>query len=213
MKISFIYPDLHSSEFIDSLDLINERIGKDNMRLFMPDIILKTIHIALLLLWTIIFKRYFFWITRYVTAKDLGAIVTGLLLYLVLAVLSLQLIFFGMKKFRPVFLHFIKTRDAEESFSFSNYVERKDGNKKALDELDFFKMCDILKDSKITDATAICDGSLCRVEVAYENESSSDVFTFFLPYHENAGLDKVVVDFSRKCVIFPEEANTNEETS
>ena len=67
-------------------------------------------------------------------------------------------------------------------------------------------MCDTLKSSKIVDASAICDGDRCRVEVKYKSQNEDfEIFTFSLPYHESPVLDSVIVDLNRKEVIFPKE--------
>jgi len=207
MEISFIYPDNAGTEYIDSLELVNDMIGRSNSKLIVPNIILLSIRLLLVLLWAKLTGDAFFAVTYYVTGKELNTIVTWLFLYFSLSALCLFLIFYGTRMLWPLLLFVLKKRDSEESFSLSEFAERKDEEKKARKELEYYKMCDILKYSSVTDAAAVCDGSKCRIETAYENDSDSGVFTFYLDYHESRDVEHIVVDFRRKCVIFPEEDN------
>ena len=178
MEIAFVFPAMSSSEYVGSLELVNVNIDKDNSRLILPNTITYIFEAFFVVIWMLIYKALFFKVTEYVTAKGAGTVVTWFLLYAITAIVLLELIFVGFKKFRPALIKLIHIRESEESFSLSEYVERQDGNKKARSEVGFYKMCDLLKKSKITDATAICDGSRCKVEVAYEADDDSGFFLF-----------------------------------
>ncbi len=209
MEIGFIYPDLDTDLFVDSIDSFNSDISLDNKRTFLPRAAVLVLNIFVYVVWALIVRGLFSIITYYVTAKRVTVIGLCLFAYLLGIIASLQGLSALRKKLRPKLLKLFRGEEAEESYSFSAYVERKDGKKLARRDVGFYKMCDTLKRSKIVDATAVCDGSQCKVEVAFENESESSVYTFFLEYHDG-DVDKVIVDLIRKCVIFPKEEKTDE---
>lgn len=209
MEIGFIYPDLDMDLFVDTIDSFNGDISSDNLKSFLPRTIVSLLlNVLIYALWLYVLRKAFLWVTFYVTARKTEIIGLFLFLLLLFIIFSLQAIAFLRKKLRPRLLKLFKSEEVQESYSFSAYVERSDEDKLARKEVGFYKMCDTLKKSKITDASAVCDGSMCKVEVAYENPADSSVFTFYLPYHDGE-VDKIIVDFIRKCVVFPKEEKEN----
>ena len=209
MEIGFIYPDLDMDSYVDSIDSFNFDISQENLKTLLPRLTLFIVKLLVYVVWLLIVRVLFLKITWAVTAKGAGVIIPSLMGFLVLILVSLQLISYLRKKFRPHLLKLLRGEEAKESFSMSAYVERKDGSKLVRQEVGFYKMCDTLKRSKIVDATAVCDGKECKVEVQYENNGDSSVFTFYLSYHDS-DVDHVIVDLNRRCVIFPKEVIKNE---
>lgn len=209
MEIGFIYPDLDTDLFVDTIGSFNSDISSDNLRTSLPRAAVFVVNVLVYILWALIVRRIFFAVNYFVTAKSVEVIGLCLFLYFLGIVLSLQGLAILRKKLRPHLLKALKADEAVESYSFSAYVERRDEGKLARRDVGFYKMCDTLKRSKIVDATAVCDGTQCKVEVAFENNEESSVYTFFLEYHDG-DVDKVIVDLIRKCVIFPKEEKKNE---
>ncbi len=98
----------------------------------------------------------------------------------------------------------LKADEAEESYSFSQYVTRKDPLKKKQKSLTLYQMCDTLKQSTILDATARSDGDMCKVEVNWQSDKERSVYVFKFPYKINAGSDQIIVDFERELVLLPD---------
>jgi len=203
MEISFIYPEMDTDTFLETIDSFNRDISKDNLISFIPRLFVSLLlNILPYVLWLYMVRILFIRVTMFVTAQRVEIIIT----FLIGLVLSMLIILIGIsilrKKLRPILLKALKSEEIKESFSISAYVERKDGSKLVRDEVGFYKMCDTLKKSTIIDADAICDGSVCKVEIRYVHSGNDSIFTFHFPYHDS-DIDHVVVDFNRKCVIFP----------
>ena len=205
MEIGFVYPDLDADAYIESIDSFNGEISIENLKTSFPRLIVLLSDVALYILWFIILRTLFFKLLYMITAKGTEIIVFSLFMFFFLILASFNGMTALKKILRPYLLKLMHGKEAQESYSFSAYVERRDGAKKVREKVAFYKMCDTLKKSNILDATAICDGAGCRVEVQFEADDDSSVFTFYLPYHESSDLSSVIVDLNRKCVIFPEE--------
>lgn len=211
MEISFVYPDLDTDLFVDTVDSFNGDISVDNLRTFLPrTVVFVTLNVAVYIAWVAALWYIIKSLTYTVTARSVEIIGLSLFGYLLFIIFSFQGISMLKKRLRPRLLKALHGEDAKESYTLSAYVERKDGNKLVRRDVGFFKMCDTLKRSRILDASAVCDGEGCRVEVQFENEAESSVFTFYLTYHES-DVDHVIVDLNRKCVIFPKEEKTDDE--
>lgn len=211
MEIGFIYPDLDADSFVESIDSFNGEISVENLKTFLPRFIVFISDAALYVVWFFIVRVAYFKLVYAITAKGTEVILFSLILFLLVLLASLAGMATLRKLIRPYLLRLMRGSEAQESYSFSDYVERSDPEKKVRTKVGFYKMCDTLKRSNILDATAVCDGVGCRVEVQFEADNDSSVFTFYLPYHESSGLSSVIVDLNRKCVIFPEEVKRNED--
>lgn len=213
MQISFIYPEMNMESYLDTLDGFNSDINLKNIKSLLPRIIASLLSIFTFISWAIVVWIMFYFVTWLITGKSVNTIYLGIALYLIAILFSFDVVRYMLKKSRPLILEIFRTQDKEESYTFSAYVERKEGSKLVKNDVEYYRMCDILRSSRINDATAVCNGDLCKVEVAYSSPKDSGVFTFNLPYHDGSSLDKVIVDFNRRCVIFPKEASNNEELS
>lgn len=211
MEIGFIYPDMDMDYYVDTIDSFNGDISKENLHTLLPRLLVTLLlNVLVYAVWFVLLKAVFLGVTEYVTAKKVEIIGMSLLGVVLFIIFSLEGIILLRKKLRPVLLKALRSQEAKESFSMSAYVERRDDKKLIREEVGYYKMCDILKKSKVVDATAVCDGSMCRVEVQYENPTDSSIFTFNLPYHDS-DVEHVIVDLNRKCVIFPKEDKKHDE--
>lgn len=213
MQISFIYPEMNMESYIDTLDGFNSDISIKNIKSLLPRIIATLFSTFVFISWAIVIWIMFYFVTWLITGKSVNVIFLGISLYLIGILFTFDIVRYMLKRSRPLILEIFRTADKEESYTYSAYVERVESSKHVKKDVDYYKMCDILRASKIKDATAVCNGEICKVEVLYESPKGNGVFTFRLPYHDGNSLNKVIVDFNRRCVIFPKEASNNEEFS
>lgn len=212
MEIAFIYPQMDKEYYNGSVHSFNSQIDIDNLKSLLPRMILYAVRVFIYIVWAVFMYRLFLGVTRFVTAKDVGTIELGLVIYALSVPLSLALIKVLRKTFRPYLLKALRGQEAIESYTYSPYVERSDSDKFAGRTEKYLEACDELKGSKIIDASTVCDGSVCRVEVKYEFGGRTKLRRFTFDYKETDDVDRIIVDFDRRLVIFPEEDIEDEES-
>lgn len=204
MQISFIYPKDSANELIESVEDLNSSIGNENLISSPVRALGLAVRYGLFIAY--IFLAWFILkaLTYRVTARGEGVIIPSLLVYVLVFIAGIygiyRLGFFLRKKI----LELLKADEAEESYSFSQYVTRKDPLKKKQKSLTLYQMCDTLKQSTILDATARSDGDMCKVEVNWQSDKERSVYVFKFPYKINAGSDQIIVDFERELVLLPD---------
>lgn len=207
MDIKFIYPDISADEFIEAVDDLNRDVDICNSMSFLPRLISLAFGsisyvITALLIWLSWHVMVFL-----ITGQERATIIAGLIIMalFVPSAFSLQ------KRFAPVFkawlLDLLKLKDYEEKFTLREYIDRDDSGKKLNEKLKFYRLCDELKDHKISDATITYDGSECEVDISYADiRTGSDVVRRIkLPLRVVHTGRNVVVDFERECVVYPEQ--------
>ena len=203
MQISFIYPNDSASELIDAVEDLNIGISNQNLSSFPVRFLGLLARLALFVIYFIVSWFVFKHVTYSITAKGTETIIMSLFIFLLVYISGI----FGIYRLgiyvRKLILSLMKTDEAEESYSFSEYVTRKDPLKKRQKSLRLYQMCDTLKQSQILDATARSDGDYCRIEVSWQSDSDKSVYVFKFPYKTSASNDEIIVDFERELVLLP----------
>lgn len=204
-EIEYVFPSMTSAEYMDSINLFNLEIDQDNMRTMIPRLIVFSSDAIILTIYSIFMWTILLQLISFITAKHLAIIFLSLLSYIIIWFIGICKMPNLFRALRPHILSLLKSKDYIESYSFSEYVERKDSQKKAIDELNFYRMCDILRQSSITDTSCVCDGNLCKTEIAYKTASNEGIFTFLLNYHESPHVSHITINLESHCVVFPQE--------
>ena len=206
MDIKIVYPDITAREYMDVVDDLNRDVETINSMSFLPRLIALVIGLM-----SYAITAGFIWLAWHVvvfliTGRDRGTIIAGLvaIALFVPAAFSLQ------KKLGPklkeILLKLLKLKDYEEKFTFREYIDRDDSGKKLNEKLKYYNLCDELRSHKVTDATITYDGSDCEVDISYfDPRTASDVVRRIrLPLRVVDEGKNVIVDFERKCVVYPE---------
>ena len=212
MDIKIVYPDTTAAEFVDAVDDLNRDIEAHNSLSFLPRFIAMVFGITMFLVTLV-----FIWVSWrlavfLITGRDKTTIVMGLVLMALMVPSALAL----QKKVSPLLkamlLKALNLKDYEEKFTLHEYADRDDGRKRLADDLKFYNLCDELRAHKITDATITYDGIQCEVDISYNDvKTGTDVVRrVMLPLRIVAGGGNVVVDFERRCVIYPENLEHEE---
>ncbi len=206
MKIDFVYPPISADNYIDAVEDFNKDIGNDNLKTALPRIVGSVQRVLFFLLYFIFFWYVLRIYVYVITACERDVIIISMLLLITAFLIGLVLVTLVSGYLKMIIILLMRSHGIMESYSFSEYVERRSRNKKKNKELTLYNMCDTLKRSKILDATARCDGDICKVDIQYSNSSGREVLSFNFPYKISDSTQSIVVDFNRELVIIPESA-------
>lgn len=207
MEINVKYPEITAEEYIASIDDFNDEIDDRNrsFRLTWPRAVASIALFVSVILYIVMFRYIYYRMTWYITAKSELLIIFSLLGFVLCLVLGTIFVFWAVKGSRLAIITLLGGREYEERYSLLQFVERKDEDKhiKARENLAYYKMCDTLRNSDITDASIVCSEDDCRVDIRYLTKDTkvSGVFKFTFPYHYGETNAVTLVDFDRQMVI------------
>ncbi|WP_071177561.1 hypothetical protein [Butyrivibrio hungatei] len=212
MKINFVYPDISADSFVNVIEEFNGDIEKENLKTLLPRTLGRIFYYLIYAAYFVLALYIFKGLLYLITGRSENVIYTSLFVFIAVfggLLFSLK----SLSKFlRILIIKGLRSHEFTESYSFSKYVVRKNSDKKKQKELGLYQMCDELKKSaRIVDATARCDGDICRVEISFVSDMGIERFyKFDFPYKLSEDTSDTIVDFTRELVIFPENIDLEE---
>lgn len=209
MDIRLIFPERTPGEYSDELTDLNRHIDEDNRRTLPIRVLAEAIYISCLVVTGILSVAIWYLIIRLITAQPVPFILVGIVL---MAVIPFAVFYMVHTLVRKLTGRLVKGLDAEfdETYTESEYTERKDEAKYARPSLDYYGLCAVLKESSIYDASVnIPKGSnKANVSLAYtDSENKSHVASVLLPFIYGGRGSAVTIDFDQKHVMIPRNVN------
>ena len=207
MDIKFVYPDITAAEFTEAVGDLNRDIDNGNRLSSIPRLFAFVFQAVMLVATCAAIYVSWMLVIFLITGRDKTTIIAGLLCGAIMAPSAFSLQRKSAPLLKRLLLKAFSLRDYEEKFTVKEYADREDARKRLADDLKFYNLCDELRSHKVTDATITYDGNECEVDISYgDPRTGSDVVRRVrLPLRIVSGSGCVVVDFERKCVVFPEQ--------
>lgn len=209
MRISFVYPEISSAEYINTIEAINDDIHSLNGTSFLPRLLIKFFYVVgTLVIFYIGFKLCKI-IIFFVTGNGLIALLIGLLtiiFFLLVGTKFMNILYFSI---RALVVRIFKIQEYEESYTFSRFTRRKSEEKYAIRLAYYYQTLEVIRKKGITDCfiTAL-ESDTCKVEISYKSENGMKVAYFKFPCHtrnDSSSKNSIIVDFERQCVVLPKE--------
>lgn len=205
MQIDLIFPQRDLKTYEEELGEVNRHIGEDNLHSF-PVRFLADIAYLLCIALTFVMSMTIWRLIIYlVTAQSLTIVLFGIAGCFALPILLL----YGVEALVDRILTGILVSSGakyKESYTTSEYTERKDENKYAYEDAMYYKQCAVLKHSDIYDVNiSLLDGGQTDVSIAYQDtEGARHVARVQLPYETRQGAKGATVDLEHSLVVLPE---------
>ena len=206
MNVRFIFPESTAEIYREEIGNLNDNISEKNSHGFLPRFI--TNSAASMAFLISFFVILFIWdkIIYLVTGRGLLMIILGIILMVVSAAATFILFYRLLYMARTYFLRLIGVEDYEESFSLSKYSERKASGKLAFGTLEYYELCDRIRDGEISDcAIEYINGESARVTIAYIGlrDNKRHMSRMEMPYRIRATIEQPTIDLDRAVVLLP----------
>ena len=198
----FTFPEMTEDEYIRTLDMFNQDISKINQKSMPTRLASFVLFFMLEAFYCVFVFNVWVLVTKYTTARSVTDIIIGLIFDLFLLFAGIIFLSKSFKRIVKWLMKLLRMREFQESYTLSEYAERKDTLKYSSERRKFYNMCDLLKNSKILDCTLDCNDMICDIQIQYENSGAKHIMNFAMPYHESDSVVGTHVDFERECVIF-----------
>ena len=207
MNIRFVYPDMTSGEFSETLESLNMDIDNNNNLSAIPRLIAFAFGFVSFIFTAILLFLSWKLVIFLITGRDAATVYVGIIISVLLVPASLSLQRGLAPLLKRWLLKVLGLKDYEERFTVLEHAERNDKTKQLSGDLQYYNLCDELRRHKIDDATVNYDGNICEVDVSYMDGMTGTqiVRKIRLPLIVSAKAYDVTVDLERRCVVFPAE--------